>query len=366
MVKISANYAAMLKIFMEQSHKETFGKFLTPSYKFMSLDAKGFLFSYTVPYRLCRQFVKSDSENDSYKPQLSTAGVMAVFDQLSTYGLMALDKTRPRGGVSVLLSTEILKPIIADEDVMVVSKCDKIGKSLGFCTMELQTIDGSVLARGKHIKYLPLGKVWDIITHPWVLPTTIRFHDAMKSSTTFRDLAAKFTNIPKHHNKGFPQCEDTGSVFEVLGLVRSASRLDGLPAGTHQFDLAMRPHLVNNIGKLHGGAVAAVVEEACYLSRSDVLVSDGERGSSNAWRSDFFVQSIEARYETAMEVSPKQNTITYEIIVNAQGDLVVTCTDDHTSPLLSSGQRSVTTGTVCNKKDGQVCAEYVCRWAPVL
>lgn len=296
-------YKRLLDVFMDQSHKETFGKFITPSYKLIDCHPnQGYTFSYTIPKRICRQFISSSGDTGDSRPQFSTSGAMAVFDQLSTYGLMGQDKFRPRGGVSVLLSTEVLAKSFPDQEVIVKSKCDKIGKSLGFCTMELYAQDGTILARGKHIKYLPLGLAWDIMFHPWMISKSLAFHDYMNKTVVFDKLREMWTNIPKHHRKAFPVCEDTGSVFDSLGLqssnydlgIKSADNfVDAVHTRTYQ--LLLKPHLVNNIGKLHGGAVAALVEEACYKYR----VGNAVNGTLTT---DYFIKSIEARYESAMEV----------------------------------------------------------------
>jgi acyl-coenzyme A thioesterase PaaI-like protein len=306
---VSKHYARVLDIFMSQSHKETFGKFLTPSFKLISHnEGKGFSFSYKIPQHLCRY------KNLNEKPEFTTAGIMSVFDQLSTYGIMAEDKYRPRGGVSVLLSTELIEPSYADQDVVVVSKCDKIGRSLGFSTMELHATDGTVLARGKHIKYLPLGMVWDVLTHPKILPAMLKFHDTLLHTPLFARLRTSFTNIPTDHLKTFPECVEVGSVFAELGLVSSVVIVQQSPSAhnTKVFELVKQPHLNNNIGKMHGGAVAAVVEQACYLSRG-CLASSGESRDDDEEEEEVDsglllpsvsrVRSIEVRYESAMEVS---------------------------------------------------------------
>jgi hypothetical protein len=66
---------------------------------------------------------------------------------LGRYCFMICDRTR-RTGVSVLLSCELLKPCVPGQTVIVTSKADKIGKTLGFCSMSIFSESGEMLARG--------------------------------------------------------------------------------------------------------------------------------------------------------------------------------------------------------------------------
>jgi len=82
---------------------------------------------------------------------------------------MMFDKTC-RGGVSLQLSAETVSNSKAEDEITVTSKVDKIGKYVGFCTMEMHDkSSGSLLAKGKHIKFMPMGLVWDIIASPRIL-----------------------------------------------------------------------------------------------------------------------------------------------------------------------------------------------------
>lgn len=85
---------------------------------------------------------------------------------------MMFDKTS-RGGVSLQLSAEVLRDSKAEDDVAVTTKIDKIGKYVGFCTMEMYDSSGSLLAKGKHIKFMTMGWIWDLIASPLALPFTL-------------------------------------------------------------------------------------------------------------------------------------------------------------------------------------------------
>lgn len=103
---------------------------------------------------------------------------MAVFDELSSYAFVVKDSTC-RFGVSVYLSTEILHTIPAGKDVIIITKANKIGKTLGFATMEMFDKNGLLLARGEHIKYLPMGPLWNftakLLLSPFVLPILLKY-----------------------------------------------------------------------------------------------------------------------------------------------------------------------------------------------
>lgn len=67
---------------------------------------------------------------------LSSSALLALFDELSTFSLFAFDKTR-RPGVSVSLSTEIVRPIYEGDSVTMVTSCDKLGLILAFMSFEV-------------------------------------------------------------------------------------------------------------------------------------------------------------------------------------------------------------------------------------
>ena len=90
-----------------------------------------------------------------------------------------------RFGVSVYLSTEILQAIAPGTDVIIVAKASKVGSTLGFATMEMYDTGGSLLARGDHIKHLPMGSMWDLmaklVLSPFVLPIILKYGNTINS-----------------------------------------------------------------------------------------------------------------------------------------------------------------------------------------
>ena len=100
---------------------------------------------------------------------------MALFDELSTYHVMLADKTA-RPGVSVQLSTEIFSKCEANKEVALTTRIDKIGKYIGFCSMEIHDSGGELVARGRHLKFMVMGTVWDFLMSSAVLPFTMSLY----------------------------------------------------------------------------------------------------------------------------------------------------------------------------------------------
>ena len=100
---------------------------------------------------------------------------MALFDELSTYHVMLADKTA-RPGVSIQLSTEIFSKCEANKEVVLTTRIDKIGKYIGFCSMEIHDSGGELVARGRHLKFMVMGTVWDFLMSSAVLPFTMSLY----------------------------------------------------------------------------------------------------------------------------------------------------------------------------------------------
>jgi acyl-coenzyme A thioesterase PaaI-like protein len=254
----------------------------------------------------------------------------------------------------------------------VLTKADKLGNTIGYCSMELVNQAGELVARGKHIRYLQMGLHFDLMSHPIALPWVVRAYElffARKShSTMHRAVGKDIFPLPK----GFPSIDGVGKVFEALGLERvsyDSVLVDGATAAAHgpdnsalftslhgrvpadrirAFAMTVRPITSNLLGNMHGGAVACAVEHACVLSRAQG-VPEEERGSPG-YRLGCFVDSVEVRYISAMK-----------------GDLHITVADDVHAPVLqlSGAAQPVASrsfGKVLSAEDGAQCAEYVCTW----
>lgn len=113
---------------------------------------------------------------------LSLAVVLALFDEVSTMGLMQHDKSH-RAGVSVLLAGAVDKNERDRFDgltagsaakLTVRSRSRRIGRTLGFCDVTL-SVDGVVVVRGEHVKFMPVGgRIWDVAfgsaLYAWAVP----------------------------------------------------------------------------------------------------------------------------------------------------------------------------------------------------
>jgi predicted thioesterase len=123
--------------------------------KLVSADLeKGVAFKFTVPKNLCIVNAKGPD------PALATSAALAIFDEISYNAFLMQDKTC-RPGLSLQLSIEMIKDCPAGETVILKSHVEKAGKTIGFADMTMTDEKGVVIARGKHIKYLPMGVLWD-------------------------------------------------------------------------------------------------------------------------------------------------------------------------------------------------------------
>ena len=112
--------------------------------------------------------------------ELGLGAVVALFDEVSTFGIMERDRTH-RWGVSVSLSATRHgdEPLpSAGEKVRISSRTVRLGRTLGFCDCALESEDGALLASGRHTKYLPTGiPLWDVLMAPPFRPLFLRYLD---------------------------------------------------------------------------------------------------------------------------------------------------------------------------------------------
>lgn len=364
----------MLDILMGELSAKSFSLCMMSAVKgfvHKNLD-QGVSFHYTVPEYLCRKHVVNGK---STEPQLSAAAVMALFDEISTFSCAMKDRKK-RPGLSVHLTTEIIQNMHAGEEVTILTRADKMGKTLGYCTMEILNKQGELVARGKHIKYLPMGLFFDVVTHPVVSPAALLYYEHFVGSKKGRQARAEGDHTLKIP-EGYPSIDGVGRVFDILGLTRMPlnpfqskrdnshpltlcsdnGRVD--PETEVSYSMTVQ-QITSNLNKtMHGGAVGCAVEHACLLSRSgNTNAAGNQEGTHGVYELDCYVQSLEVRY-----ISPMR------------GDLIITAANDVHAPLLYKGQDGKTAdersahwttksiGRVLNKADGSLCAEYVCNWA---
>lgn len=281
----------LVSIVMREARAKSFAKYLHDHNTKLLDGGHGMSYTYSIPEILCRPH----SAASEAKPVFATSAILAVFDEFSTYGLMSQCKTS-RGGVSVHLSTEIVEKSFAGQEVVIKTSSDKIGKALGFCTMELRTAaEGRLLARGKHIKYMPMGGLWDLLASATLLPVTLAVYEYLTTSGFGKFLLGLFSKKSKRPAEENPAVRDiagVGAVFGELGLLPTAFNHESSSAATKAFEFRVGRHVTNLMGALHGGALAAAIEQACVLSRTQ----SGDNAPAH------FVQSMEVRYLSPLKV----------------------------------------------------------------
>jgi hypothetical protein len=151
-------------------------------------------FQYRVPARLCVH-VPGAATIAPVKPELALSAAVALFDELSTRGLVLEDR-HFRPGVSVHLSGQFHRAAHADDEVTITTISEKIGANLGFCTITMHSSKDSVLLySGRHIKYLPMGRAWDRVMGSKPLVKALLAVVDDESGTTVNKLFGKRASL---------------------------------------------------------------------------------------------------------------------------------------------------------------------------
>ncbi len=193
---------------------------------------------------------------------LTSSAAFAIFDELSTVGLIALDKQH-RPGVSVSLSTTLTpsETIKIGEEMTLEVQYEKIGKTIAFTSMIMRNEKKSIIARGNHIKYLPLGWFFDnIISIPFIFDNLTKalynidenvptwLGNKMLESSEYKPLSSKSSN----KNENDSDSHQSQSVFDDLDMTNSEFKIK-------------RMHC-NPFNMAHGGALGMAIEEAAIQS----------------------------------------------------------------------------------------------------
>ena len=192
-----------------------------------------------TPY-LCRS--AGDAAGHMY---LSAGVITAMFDEVSTAACILQDKTH-RPGVSVALDVEVLQNVPPGTKLRLKTWGDKMGKNLAFCRLDLRDeATGHLIAVGKHCKYLPTGALWDAAFTPALYPI-------------LRQPLMHFTK--KHVEKGevVPDPTSKCSIFDYFPLENLKEEGEGAKTTA---SMHIKPRHCNGLFKMHGGALAVVVEE---------------------------------------------------------------------------------------------------------
>jgi acyl-coenzyme A thioesterase PaaI-like protein len=205
-------------------------------------------FGYKIPSSLCRE-----GKNGPY---LSTSATIALFDEFSSISTIITDKnTRP--GVYIVLSAENYVDTPPNTEVRIVSNALKIGKTIGFSEIQMLDLNGNLLASGSHIKFLEMGKWWDIMMHPSIFPQVVNVLD---SPFVKKVLLSQRIYYPPP----LPLCDQNkiGSMYSTFKLSQSSPSL---------FEIDVDPRHMNPNKAFHGGAVAISTEESLLLANKGFL-----------------------------------------------------------------------------------------------
>mmetsp|Transcript_27574 Transcript_27574/g.46624 ORF Transcript_27574/g.46624 Transcript_27574/m.46624 type:complete len:364 (+) Transcript_27574:249-1340(+) len=265
------------------------------------------VFKYTVPEPLCHRTTTAKETakersvaNHCHAPAGPTMGVgavLAVFDELSTYALMLQDaKARP--GVSVHLSAELLSDVPAHSTVLIESCALKVGRSLGFCEVEMRDSDGQLVARGRHVKYLPMGRLWEVLASPWLLPHVVKGYSRLVAAREQGGgVMGWLAQAVLGEKKTQPPLlsDTTGAVYKSLALrppehkseqQQEEEEASDEPAAewstlsrAPRYYLPNAASLSNLGGSLHGGAVAMAAELAAR-HQGKAMLATGRRMSA--------------------------------------------------------------------------------------
>ena len=97
---------------------------------------------------MCTMLVDEGVQN-AYKT-LHGGAVSTIVDVVGTMALLSIDATKP--GVSVDLNVSFATAAKASSIVQIEGKVLKMGKRLGFTTVDIRREDGTLVATGRHTK----------------------------------------------------------------------------------------------------------------------------------------------------------------------------------------------------------------------
>lgn len=260
----------VLEIATRESAHKSFGRaLLEESFVDYEIYHHGKLISYNIkaPPSLCADSMTAAPNS------LRVSAMLALFDELSTMALFVFDQTR-RPGVSVDLKTEILQPIFEGQTLRVNTIIEKTGKILAFCSLEVYNEAGALVARGSHVKFMPMGWLWDLFAGAFLLPIAIFLYNFLRGRKIKTPLDAFFRakKEGKHISSSF-----NATTNGLSALYKSLQVMPYQPDDPEElkvqeamkdmrhgvFSVKVRRDLMNPVKSMHGGAVACSIEEAC-------------------------------------------------------------------------------------------------------
>ena len=99
--------------------------------------------------RVTCSMVVDEGVQNAYKT-LHGGAVSTIVDVVGTIALLSIDATKP--GVSVDLNVSFATAAMASSTVQIEGKVLKMGKRLGFTTVDIRREDGTLVATGRHTK----------------------------------------------------------------------------------------------------------------------------------------------------------------------------------------------------------------------
>lgn len=301
-IKFTSNARRFMGISMRESAHGAFGGYLLNAVKELKYDRMPSEFQcvYTVPPSLCSHQEKSSPKS---KPYMPTSAILALFDEMSAHMMLGADKNY-RPGTSVVLNTELFQPVYLNDEVVVATYVDKIGKSLGFCTMELYDKNSStLLARGKQVKFMPVGLFFDLISRPFIFPFFLKYYDLFHGNRYVSSIdhllpdhpttSTKTTHIPN------PVDDAIGAMYSALSIEKISDHspyvsVQGHAENSAYYTVPPHPKLFNPLGMYHGGAIATALEDTCRAYKRVIC--------AGMLQSEPIMQSMEIRYLSAMKV----------------------------------------------------------------
>lgn len=403
----SAKHSLVVFGLRESIHK-TFGKYLASSVLGFQATQAETRFHYMIPPMLCQRKVDHDSENvssvdtasataattttakdpESFPPNyLTTSACLAILDDLSSFACMAGDRTH-RTGVSLSLSADLIHPsrMTALSEVDVLCKIDKIGRYVGFLTVEfVDRVDGRVLARGTHNKFLPTGFLWETILSKPFFPLGLwlfqkyagpqRYTTAIDYLFPERQVApdeAKSLLLTTHRPASLTKA--LGSVWDLFSLTPTATTTTttattaaAAPIASQEdtdntntakgsnvikyvYATEVTKETKNYVGLMHGGAVGSVIERACLTARQRQWNTQQYPQEPPAVMPPMIIDSMEVRYLSANK-----------------GKLTVEVWDDAEASTLSvrNGAQQVSSrsiGVIRDAASGAINVQFICHW----
>ncbi|KAG5191937.1 hypothetical protein JKP88DRAFT_347397 [Tribonema minus] len=228
-----------------------------------------------------------------------------------------------RPGLTVTLTTEMFRKARPGDKLRLESRLTKGGKALGYLEMvAINEACGSLVARGRHVKYLPMGRQWDLVMgSPLLAPLALAMHERDMTRRMANPMWMKRNMTRRMANpmrmKGVPEGETLVQQVAPLNLqldtTLEAGGEHGASGSAQQrgsAEIIITPQLFNFMGSFHGGAICAAAEQMAAAT------APAEVDGKPTW-----IQHMETQYFTAQK---KRAALTGEY---RAGGLAAGCSD---------------------------------------